>query len=87
MKTESNKSTTSKIVSWSIAAVVLAGAAAIVAIADVPKSSLMTKAFIFFVGAVIVVQVVPGIMLLGAMLKGVCSLAGKKVEETLANRK
>jgi len=81
MKTQSKKSPVRKIVSWSLAALVLVGAAAIWGVADVSeKSTLTSKAFVFFISAVIVVQVVPGIMLLGAMLKGVCSLAGKKVE-------
>jgi hypothetical protein len=74
---------TGKIASWAIAALVLVGAAGIWAIADVSaKSSITSKAFVFFISAVIVVQVVPGIMLLGAMLKGVCSLASKKVTVT-----
>jgi hypothetical protein len=80
MKTEAKKSSAGKIASWSIAALVLVGAAAIWGVADLSeKSTLMSKAFVFFISAVIVVQVVPGLMLLGAMLKGVCSLASKKV--------
>jgi hypothetical protein len=78
---------TGKIASFAIAALVLVGAIGIWAVADVSaKSSITSKAFIFFISAVIVVQVVPGIMLLGAMLKGVCSLASKKVAVT-ANSK
>jgi membrane protein YdbS with pleckstrin-like domain len=89
MKTESKKSSAGKIASWAIAALVLVGAAGIWAVADVSaKSSLTSKAFVFFISAVIVVQVVPGIMLLGAMLKGVCSIASKKVAVTAgADRK
>jgi ABC-type Na+ efflux pump permease subunit len=89
MKTESKKSAAGKIASLSIMALVLVGALAIAGVADIPeKSSLMSKAFILFIGAVIVVQVVPGLLLLGAMLKGVCGLAGKKPEVTVAaNRK
>jgi ABC-type Na+ efflux pump permease subunit len=82
MKTESKKST-GKITSAFIVALVMAGAAAIWAVADVSAtSSLMSKAFLFFIGAVIVVQIVPGIMLLSAMVKGIASLAGKKTEVT-----
>jgi len=88
MKTESKKSSAGKIASYAIAALVLVGAAAIWGVADISeKSTLTSKAFVFFISAVIVVQVVPGIMLLGAMLKGVCSMAGKKVEATVASRK
>ena len=72
-----------KIVAGSIVALVLVGAAAILGVSEVSeKSSLMSKAFVFFIGAVIVVQVVPGIMLLSAMMKGVISLASKKSEVT-----
>jgi hypothetical protein len=79
MKTQSKKSA-GKFASWAIAALVVAGAAGIWAVADVSaSSSLATKVFVFFISAVIVVQVVPGIMLLGAMLKGVCSMVSKKV--------
>ena len=84
MKSGSEKSA-GKIVSLSIIALVLVGAAAIMGVSDVSaKSSIMSKAFVFFVSAVIVVQVVPGIMLLGAMLKAVCGMAGKKVEVSVA---
>jgi membrane protein YdbS with pleckstrin-like domain len=84
MKTQSTKSSKGKIASWAIAALVLVGAAAILAVADFgEKSTIMSKAFVFFISAVIVVQVVPGIMLFGAMLKGVASMAGKKVEATV----
>jgi hypothetical protein len=87
MKTESKKSS-GKLVSLAIAALVLVGAVAIWSVADVSaKTSLMSKAFIFFIGAVIVVQVVPGVMLLSAMFKGVLSMAGKKVEATVAAKK
>ena len=75
------KDTTKKITSWAIAALVLVGAAGIWTVADFSeKSTVMSKAFIFFIAAVIVVQVVPGVMLLGAMLKGVASMATKKTE-------
>jgi hypothetical protein len=86
MKTESKKST-GKIASWAIAALVLVGAGAIWAVADFSeKSTLMSKAFVFFISAVIVVQVVPGLMLLGAMLKGVASMASKKVTTAEAKK-
>ena len=78
MKTESKKSAASKIATFSIIALVLVGAAAIMGVSEVSeKSSLMSKAFVFFVSAIIVVQVVPGLMLMGAMLKGAFSMASK----------
>ena len=81
MKSESKKSSAGMIASWAIGALVVAGAVAVWGVADFSeKSTVMSKAFILFIGAVIAVQVVPGIMLLAAMLKGVASMATKKVE-------
>ena len=79
MKSESKKSAAGKIASFAIVALVLMGAVAIMGVSEVSGKSVMFKAFVFFGSAVIVLQVVPGIMLLGAMLKAVCSMAGKKV--------
>ena len=80
MKTESKKSVAGKIASLSIVAVVVAGALVISGVADVAEGSgTMAKMFILFLGAVIVLQVVPGIMLMVAMFKGVFSLVSKKV--------
>jgi len=85
MKSESKKSAAGKIASFAIVALVLLGAASIMGVSEVSeKSTLMSQAFVFFVSAVIVVQVIPGIMLLGAMLKAVCGMAGKKVEVSVA---
>ena len=79
MKTESKKSLVGKIAAGSLVALVLVGAAAIMGVSEVSeKSSLMSKAFVFFIGAIIVVQVVPCLMLMGAMLKGAFSMASKK---------
>ena len=85
MKTQSKKSAAGTIATCSIVALVLVGAAAIMGVSEVSeKSTLMSKAFVFFISAVIVVQVVPGIMLMGAMLKGVYSMASKKSQVTVA---
>jgi membrane protein YdbS with pleckstrin-like domain len=88
MKTESKKSLAGKIAAGSIVALVLVGAAAIMGVSEVSeKSSLMSKAFVFFVSAIIVVQVVPGLMLMGAMLKGAFSMASKKSVATVATHR
>jgi len=68
MKTESKKSLACKIAAGSIVALVLVGAAAIMGVSEVSEKSFLSKAFVFFVSAIIVVQVVPGLMLMGAML-------------------
>ena len=88
MRAESKKSAVSKIANWSIAALVVVGAVAIWAVSDVASnSSLLTKAFLFFIGAVIAVQIVPAILLVGSMFKGVCSLLAKKEVTVKADRK
>jgi len=80
MKTASKKSLTAKLVSLAIVAIVVTGALAISGVADVAEGSgVMAKMFILFLGAVIVLQVVPGIMLMVAMFKGAYSLVAKKV--------
>jgi hypothetical protein len=80
MKTESKKSSAGKIASLSIVAVVVAGALAISGVADVAEGSgLMAKMFILFLGAVIVLQVVPCMMLMVAMAKGVFGVVSRKI--------
>jgi len=85
-ETETKKSKTGKIATVGIIAVVLAGAVAISGIADV-SGGLTSKLFIFFLGAVIVLQIVPCMMLFGAMAKGVASLFHKKEKVTVGGKK
>ena len=81
MKTESGSAARGKVTSWSIIGLVVAGTLLISGIADISEGSgIMAKIFLLFIGAVIVVQVIPGFMLLGAMFKGICSLFGKKAK-------
>jgi len=88
MKKESEDSMAGKVASWSIVGVVLAGTLLISGIADVSEGSgVMAKIFLFFLGAIIVVQVIPGIMLFGAMLKGIYSMFGKKAKASLGEDK
>jgi len=78
MKAKSSK-TAGKIASWFIVAVVVAGAFAISGVAEVSEAGgSSAKLFILFLGAVIVLQVVPGLMLLGAMFKGIYGMIFKK---------
>jgi hypothetical protein len=79
MNAQSNKSLAGKVASFAIMALVLVGAMAISGIAEVPgSSSLLSKFFIFFIGAIIVIQIVPCVMLLSAMAKGVVAAITKK---------
>ncbi|HBG07917.1 MAG: hypothetical protein A2075_24430 [Geobacteraceae bacterium GWC2_58_44] len=88
MKKESEKTLAGKVASWSIVGIVLAGTLLISGIADVSEGSgMMAKIFLFFLGAVIVVQVIPGLMLFGAMLKGIYSMFGKKAKVPLEGTK
>jgi hypothetical protein len=88
MKTDPEKSLAGKVSSWSIIGLVLGGTLLISGIADVSEGSgIMAKIFLFFLGAVIVVQVIPGLMLLGAMLKGIYGMFGKKAKATVGEGK
>ncbi|MBJ6799602.1 hypothetical protein [Geomonas propionica] len=88
MTKETKESLSGKVTSWSIIGVVVAGTLLISGIADVSEGSgLMAKIFLLFIGAIIVVQVIPGIMLFSAMLKGIYSLFGKKVKVPLEQDK
>ena len=88
MKKESENPKVGKIASLSIVGLVVAGTLLISGVADVSEGTgVMAKVFLFFLGAVIVVQVIPGIMLFAAMLKGVYSMFGKKSKSTLSESK
>lgn len=88
MKKETKESLSGKVTSWSIIGVVLAGTLLISGIADVSEGSgMMAKIFLFFIGAIIVVQVIPGVMLFSAMLKGIYGLFGRKVKVPLVQDK
>jgi len=81
MGREAKKTAARKIASWSIVAAALAGAFAISSLADVTVGAGITsKLFVFFLGAVIVMQIVPGVMLLVAMCKGICSVFSKSAK-------
>lgn len=88
MKKETENSLAGKVTSWSIVGVVLAGTLLISGIADVSEGSgIMAKLFLFFIGAIIVVQVIPGVMLFSAMIKGIYGLVGKKAKATAEEKK
>ena len=87
MKNES-ESSKGKWASLSIIGLVVAGTLLISGVADLSEGSgIMAKMFLLFLGAVIVVQVIPGFMLLAAMFKGIYSLFGKKAKATVENKK
>jgi hypothetical protein len=86
MKTTGKSSWKGKIAGCLIVALVLAGAAFIPAVADVAKGGgIMANLFLAFLGAIIAVQVIPGLMLFGMMFKGICNLIRKPAPETKGN--
>ena len=75
-----SKSTVGK-VSWSIIALVVVGSVLISGLADLSGSGIMTKVFVLFLSAILVMQIVPALMLVSAMFKGVASIFNKKTVE------
>ena len=79
MKATEKKPATGKLVSCLIVAIVVAGTVSLCAVADIDKGSgIMAILFIAFLGAIIAVQLIPGMMLFGMMLRGVCGLFRKE---------
>jgi hypothetical protein len=82
MKTTGKSSWKEKTAGCLIVALVLAGAAFIPAVADMAKGGgVMATLFLAFLGAIIAVQVIPGLMLFGMMVKGICNLVRKPASE------
>ncbi len=79
MKATDKKPTTGKLIMVPILAVIGGGMGLLYAAADLePGSGIMASLFIAFLGAIIAVQVIPGMMLFGMMLKGLVSLFRKE---------
>ncbi|HLO24490.1 MAG TPA: hypothetical protein VK187_00130 [Geobacteraceae bacterium] len=79
MKEAAKKPPVGKLVGCLIVAIVIGGTAFLPAVADIEKGSgIMPTLFIAFLGAIIAVQVIPGLMLFGMMVKGVASLFRKQ---------
>lgn len=73
-----------RIGSFLVVAMVVAGTALFPAVADLSEGTgLATMLFLGFLGAIVAVQVIPGLMLFGLILKGICSVfrtAGAEAE-------
>ena len=79
MKATGKKPTSGKIISCVILGIVAGGTVALSAVADIDKGSgIMAILFIAFLGAIITVQIIPGMMLFGMMLKGLANLVRKE---------
>ena len=81
MKIKSSASMKGKVTGWPLVALVLVGGALVAGLADLSGAGIMQKIFVFFLGAILVVQIIPALMLLGAMFKGVASLFSQKTKE------
>lgn len=79
MKSHSLKGIAEKIVNAMIVVLVVLGTAAFAVVNQVPEGgALMSKLFLVFLGAIITIQIIPGLILLGAMIKGVARLGRKQ---------
>lgn len=88
MKTNKIKSTSEKIANVMIVAMVVVGTIVFGAVNNAGGGEIMSKVFIAFLGAIITIQVIPGLLLLWAMIRGVSSIANKSevAEETISNK-
>lgn len=78
MKANKLKSTTQKTANMMIVVMVVAGTVVFALINHVSEGSeLMSKLFLAFLGAIITVQLIPGLILVGAMLKGLVGIGRK----------
>ena len=79
MKAAEKMPKSGKLISSMILAIIAAGTVSLIAVADIDKGSgIMAILFVAFLGAIIAVQVLPGLMLFGMMLKGLASLFRKE---------
>jgi len=79
MKSTEKKPATGKLAVCLILAIIAGGMGVFTAVADVEQGSgIMGTLFIAFLGAIIAIQVIPGMMLFGMMLKGLASLFRKE---------
>ena len=79
------KSKTQKVANAMIIGMVIVGTVSFALINQASSGTeLMPKLFLLFFGAIITVQVIPGLVLLATMIKGVVSIGQKKQEPAKA---
>ena len=82
MEANKLKSKTQKVANAMIIGMVIVGTVIFALINQVSSGAeLMPKLFLIFFGAIITVQVIPGLILLATMIKGIFSI-GQKNQET-----
>ena len=92
MKSYSVKGISEKVINVMIVALVLFGTLAFLLVNQVAVGGeWLSKMFLVFLGAIITIQIIPGLLLLGAMIKGLASLGRKELpvaeEEADAGKK
>ena len=79
------KNRTQKVANVMIIGMVIVGTVIFALINNASSGTeLMPKLFLLFFGAIITVQVIPGLVLLATMIKGIASLGQKKQEPVKA---
>lgn len=88
MRPNKIRSTSEKIANVMIVAMVVVGTIVFGAINNAGGGEIMSKLFIAFLGAIITIQVIPGLLLLWAMIKAMFSAANKNetAEETVSSK-
>lgn len=81
METNKLKSKTQKVANMMIIGMVIVGTVIFAVINQVSSGAeLMPKLFLIFFGAIITIQVIPGLVLLATMIKGIASISQSKQE-------
>jgi len=82
MKPLNLKAVTERMSNVMIIAIVVAGTITLAFINQVTaEGTLMSKLFLVFLGAIITFQVLPGLMLIGGMIKGLVTMGRKAAHE------
>ena len=85
METNKLKSKTEKVANAMIIGMVILGTVIFSVINQASSGTeLMPKLFLVFFGAIITVQIIPGLVLLATMIKGLVSISQKKQEPAKA---
>jgi hypothetical protein len=86
MKSFRLKSFTEKISNAMIIAIVVAGTVILAFINQINlEGTLMSKLFLVFIGAIITFQLLPGLMLIGGMIKGLVTMDHRKADHEKAD--
>ena len=86
METNKLKSKTQKVANMMIIGMVIVGTVIFAVINQISSGAeLMPKLFLIFFGVIITIQVIPGLVLLATMIKGIASISHNKQETAEAS--